>query len=530
MNLPPQLNIKTSKNGLQGCLQYGQSFPSAGQVSLYNTAFEATPLSSNTSAAMIGYKSGGIHSAASLAYCFPSVTINEASRGHEASGVHSFRGHLKNHFDDAASLSRTTNFVYKHPSPKFSNFINSNTQQILNTTSHPNQLMSADLIIPGDFDSSSLSFDSFGASASLPTPMMMPGEQHHHQHQHHDTCDDEGDCDADGDADTDGEPQSCQWGGCYSLFRRPEDLLEHIMDFHMRTIKYVYPDSSKEQTLANRKFLCEWNGCTMILNKKDHLISHVRIHVPCKPYSCSLCNKAFKRKQDVRKHERTRHKNKTSISTASTTTTKKASSAVKKSTIPATRKGSFSAGSNFNPYSAPPRQQQRRNTIHSTTSLSGMNLMQQKQHQQNQSFASGDLMSSMSMDMNMMAAYNMLSTPEFTNMLSPPELMFTPEMVMSNFSLPFTPQETPQSSPQASPNTSMVAPSQTQNQYDLSSAYMSSLMQEQMNLMMQQTSQVDSGMHRRAYSYDSDSAVSLGFLNLQGDMNPISQLLFSPVV
>jgi hypothetical protein len=120
----------------------------------------------------------------------------------------------------------------------------------------------------------------------------------------------------------DSQPQVCQWGSCKEEFSDASNLLNHIMDFHMRNAKHFYP-TSPQQTVdqdgfvspgsgpQSKKFICEWEGCTMILNKKDHLVSHVRIHISCKPYSCSHCSKTFKRKQDVRKHERTTHRQRT---------------------------------------------------------------------------------------------------------------------------------------------------------------------------------------------------------------------------
>ncbi|TIB69347.1 hypothetical protein E3P77_00515 [Wallemia ichthyophaga] len=35
------------------------------------------------------------------------------------------------------------------------------------------------------------------------------------------------------------------------------------------------------------------------------MTSHIRVHVPLKPHKCSLCNKQFKRPQDLKKHEKT---------------------------------------------------------------------------------------------------------------------------------------------------------------------------------------------------------------------------------
>jgi hypothetical protein len=39
--------------------------------------------------------------------------------------------------------------------------------------------------------------------------------------------------------------------------------------------------------------------------KRDHITSHVRVHVPLKPHTCSICTKSFKRPQDLKKHVKT---------------------------------------------------------------------------------------------------------------------------------------------------------------------------------------------------------------------------------
>src|SRR5204863_2811398 len=38
--------------------------------------------------------------------------------------------------------------------------------------------------------------------------------------------------------------------------------------------------------------------------KRDHITSHLRVHVPLKPHVCENCKKAFKRPQDLKKHEK----------------------------------------------------------------------------------------------------------------------------------------------------------------------------------------------------------------------------------
>jgi hypothetical protein len=51
-------------------------------------------------------------------------------------------------------------------------------------------------------------------------------------------------------------------------------------------------------------FQCEWGICNKQHNRRDHLVSHVTAHLPHRPFKCLQCDKAFKRKSDLKYHDK----------------------------------------------------------------------------------------------------------------------------------------------------------------------------------------------------------------------------------
>lgn len=91
----------------------------------------------------------------------------------------------------------------------------------------------------------------------------------------------------------------------------PEDLYEHLCIFHIG-----------RKSTNNLCLTCGWENCGVVCAKRDHITSHLRgepvsvhcfrlflpfavkVHTPLKPHACGICNKTFKRPQDLKKHEK----------------------------------------------------------------------------------------------------------------------------------------------------------------------------------------------------------------------------------
>ena len=83
----------------------------------------------------------------------------------------------------------------------------------------------------------------------------------------------------------------CKWNGCDLEFNNPELLYHHLCQDHV---------GRKSQ--RNLQLNCQWGDCKTKTVKRDHITSHIRVHVPLKPFACSICTKKFKRPQDLKKH------------------------------------------------------------------------------------------------------------------------------------------------------------------------------------------------------------------------------------
>ncbi|TEB38964.1 hypothetical protein FA13DRAFT_1785234 [Coprinellus micaceus] len=95
-------------------------------------------------------------------------------------------------------------------------------------------------------------------------------------------------------ATADAAPQHrCQWVDCTQAFSDPEILYNHLCNDHIG-----------RKSTNNLCLTCKWKDCGTSCAKRDHITSHLRVHTPLKPHSCEICKKAFKRPQDLKKHEK----------------------------------------------------------------------------------------------------------------------------------------------------------------------------------------------------------------------------------
>lgn len=92
------------------------------------------------------------------------------------------------------------------------------------------------------------------------------------------------------------DPQNshkCEWIDCSKVFSDPETLYAHLCNDHIG-----------RKSTNNLCLTCNWKDCGTTCAKRDHITSHLRVHTPLKPHVCEICNKTFKRPQDLKKHEK----------------------------------------------------------------------------------------------------------------------------------------------------------------------------------------------------------------------------------
>lgn len=85
----------------------------------------------------------------------------------------------------------------------------------------------------------------------------------------------------------------CLWDACSKAFVDPEHLYNHLCNDHIG-----------RKSTNNLCLTCRWRDCGTSCAKRDHITSHLRVHTPLKPHVCEICEKSFKRPQDLKKHEK----------------------------------------------------------------------------------------------------------------------------------------------------------------------------------------------------------------------------------
>ena len=108
-------------------------------------------------------------------------------------------------------------------------------------------------------------------------------------------------------------PFPCQWDNCEKAYADAETLYNHLCSDHVG-----------RKATNNLCLTCHWKDCGTTCAKRDHITSHIRgqhrltrrivcqsgsniihaVHTPLKPHLCDICQKSFKRPQDLKKHEK----------------------------------------------------------------------------------------------------------------------------------------------------------------------------------------------------------------------------------
>ncbi|KDQ63333.1 hypothetical protein JAAARDRAFT_169045 [Jaapia argillacea MUCL 33604] len=92
---------------------------------------------------------------------------------------------------------------------------------------------------------------------------------------------------------SEGASHKCMWIDCGKVVSDPEVLYNHLCNDHIG-----------RKSTNNLCLTCKWKDCGTTCSKRDHITSHLRVHTPLKPHICDICQKSFKRPQDLKKHEK----------------------------------------------------------------------------------------------------------------------------------------------------------------------------------------------------------------------------------
>ena len=77
----------------------------------------------------------------------------------------------------------------------------------------------------------------------------------------------------------------CKWDTCSYNGTSLKDLCDHV-SVHS----------------GIKPFICFWENCGQVCQKKGRLRAHIKTHVPYKEFKCKICQKAFRRQQEMKRH------------------------------------------------------------------------------------------------------------------------------------------------------------------------------------------------------------------------------------
>ncbi|KAI9680965.1 MAG: hypothetical protein M1829_001045 [Trizodia sp. TS-e1964] len=99
----------------------------------------------------------------------------------------------------------------------------------------------------------------------------------------------------------------CRWHRCGERQTSAEALYTNVVKICSSSVwqEHICERHIGRKSTSNLNLVCGWGNCRTSTIKRDHITSHVRVHVPLKPHRCTVCEKTFKRPQDLKKHVKT---------------------------------------------------------------------------------------------------------------------------------------------------------------------------------------------------------------------------------
>ncbi|CCH61673.1 hypothetical protein TBLA_0F01300 [Henningerozyma blattae CBS 6284] len=83
----------------------------------------------------------------------------------------------------------------------------------------------------------------------------------------------------------------CHWEDCTDVFATPEELSNHLENFHLPRGKNSYE--------------CKWHNCHKVFKQRQKILRHLKTHSGFKPFKCDVCSRCFSSKETLIQHYRT---------------------------------------------------------------------------------------------------------------------------------------------------------------------------------------------------------------------------------